>query len=199
MQRAAIERCATARKDEIGQWFVETMSAKKLGRPVLDKVRELAQRGELSKLYVYRLDRLSRSGIRDTLGLVEEFRGVGCELVTVADGFNLEGPASDVVTAMLGWAAQMERLAIGERISAARTRVEAKGGHWGRPARVDPELRAKILEARASGETVRAISARYKVPRSTVGSVVSEKGAYAALAKPAKKQASKKRLPSVSR
>jgi DNA invertase Pin-like site-specific DNA recombinase len=195
MQRAAIERCAEARGHEIGAWFTETMSAKKLGRPVLDRVRELARTGDLKRLYVYRLDRLSRSGIRDTLGLVDELRHAGCDLVTVADGFSLDGPASDVVTAMLAWAAQMERLAIGERISAARGRVERNGGHWGRPSTVTPEKRVHILAARDRGETIRAISIKWKVPRSTVANVLSQKGAYASPAKTSRKKAPKKARP----
>lgn len=50
----------------------------------------------------------------------------GCELASVADGFGLDGPAAEVGLAVMAWAAKMERLAINERISAARERVEAE-------------------------------------------------------------------------
>jgi DNA invertase Pin-like site-specific DNA recombinase len=117
---------------------------------------------------VYRLDRLTRSGIRDTLGLLEELRGAGCHVVTVADGFELGGPAGDVVIAVIAWAAQMERAAIGERIRAARARVEAAKGAWGRPRRVAGELERRVFELRHRGRTVRAIAVALKVPRATV-------------------------------
>jgi len=198
MQRAAIEKCAEARGDHVGRWFVETMSAARLARPMLDHVRELARTGALRTLYVYRLDRLARSGIRDTLGIVEELRGVGCKLVTVADGFDLEGPASDVVIAMLGWAAKMERLAIGERIAAARVRVEAKGGAWGRPRRVDATSLAKMKKLQAAGKTLREIAISTKVPRSTVADALSEKHAPKSSKPKPKKQASKKGSPPLS-
>ena len=55
----------------------------------------------------------------------------------MADGFSLDGPAAEVVLAVMAWAAKMERLAIAERISAARERIESEGGRWGRPSRVD--------------------------------------------------------------
>ena len=51
--------------------------------------------GVVRELYLYRLDRLARSGIRDTFEVVEELRDHGCAIVTVADGFDLAGPAAE--------------------------------------------------------------------------------------------------------
>src|SRR6266852_4760025 len=141
MQRHAVERAAAARGDEVRVWYSEKRSAKTIARPVLDRLRADAREGKVRKLYVYRLDRLTRSGIRDTLEVVEELRAAGVELVTVADGFDLEGPAAEIVLCVMAWAAKMERLAINERISAARDRVEAEGGAWGRPRRMDGSQR----------------------------------------------------------
>jgi DNA invertase Pin-like site-specific DNA recombinase len=165
-QRAALERAARARGDRITKWFHEKQSARTLERPELVRLRGAARRGELAALYVFRLDRLARSGIRDTLAVVEELRSAGCRLVTIADGFELAGPAADVVVAVMAWAAQMERAAIGERISAARRRVADDGGAWGRPRRYVDVARARELEAK--GKSVRQIAAALKVPRSTV-------------------------------
>jgi DNA invertase Pin-like site-specific DNA recombinase len=173
-QRAALELAARARGDTIGDWFVEKQSGRTLARPILDSVRELARRGHIRKLFVFRLDRLTRSGIRDTLTVVEELRRAGCELVTVADGFELGGPAADVVLAVLAWAAQMERAALGERIAAARASAET----WGRPRRVGPADVRRVLEL-AAEHSQRSISAITKIPRSTVAAVLAEKGPYA--------------------
>jgi DNA invertase Pin-like site-specific DNA recombinase len=131
-------------------------------------------------VYVYRLDRLSRGGIRETLSIVEELRANGCKIETVADGFSLEGPVADVVLAVLAWAAQMERSAIGERIASARQRVEAAGGSWGRPRRIlDAQVIRNIkTRHRSFGQSIREIAIALKIPKSTVGSVLSEKGAY---------------------
>ncbi len=175
-QREAIERAAKARGDEIETWFEEKRSAKTLERHELARLRDLARKGEVRRLYVFRLDRLARSGIRDTLSLLDELKVSGCKVVTIADGFDLEGPASDVVVAVLGWAAQMERLALGERIAAARVRVEAKGGHWGRPRRCTAAQAQEILSRKKKGHSVRRIAIALKVPRSTVADVVSGKG-----------------------
>jgi DNA invertase Pin-like site-specific DNA recombinase len=122
MQRAAIERAARTRGDTIAGWYSDKQSARTIARPGLEKLRQAAREGRVPRLYVCRLDRLARSGIRDTFEVIEELRGHQCELITVADGFDLAGPAAEVVLAVMAWAAKIERLAINERIAAARLR-----------------------------------------------------------------------------
>jgi DNA invertase Pin-like site-specific DNA recombinase len=170
MQRHAIERAATARGDVIADAYSEKRSGKTMARPELDRLRADARAGKIRRLFVYRLDRLTRSGIRDTFELVEELRRHGVELVSVSDGFSLDGPAAEVVMAVMAWAAQMERLAINERISSARERVEAEGGRWGRPRRLDDAGIARVLALRAEKppRSLRDIAVALKIPLATV-------------------------------
>lgn len=178
-QRDAIRRAALSRGETIREWFAEKVSARTLDRPELKRLREAARRGEVGKVWAFRLDRFARSGIRDTLSLVDELRAHGASVETVADGFSLEGPASDVVMAVLAWAAQMERAAIGERISAARQRVEASGGRWGRPRLVDPGMAESIRTyAEQWGWSQRDLAAYFGISRSTIQRVVAQKGHY---------------------
>jgi DNA invertase Pin-like site-specific DNA recombinase len=167
-QRSAIERAAAARGDVITAWRSEKRSGKVLARPELDQLRADARAGLIRKLYVYRLDRLTRSGIADTLQVVEELRLHGVEVVSVADGFDLAGPAAEIILAVVSWAAKIERLAINERIAAARERVEAEGRRWGRPSRFTDEARAKVVAMHREGRTIREIAVAVKVPKSTV-------------------------------
>jgi putative DNA-invertase from lambdoid prophage Rac len=175
MQRAAIERAARARRDTISEWFSDKQSARTLSRRGLERLRQAAREGRVSRLYVYRLDRLARSGIRDTFEVVEELRRHHSELVTVADGFDLDGPAAEVVLAVMAWAAKMERLAINERISAARARLEQEGRSWGRPPRLSPLERVRIAELRRQGKTIREIAVAVSAPRATVARALSHK------------------------
>jgi DNA invertase Pin-like site-specific DNA recombinase len=173
MQRAAVERVATARGDHIETWYSEKRSARTIKRPELDRVRADARVGLIKKLYVYRLDRLTRSGIRDTFEVIEDLRGHGVELVTVSDGFDLNGPAAEVVLAVMAWAAKMERLAINERIAAARERVESEGGKWGRPRRLDDAAEEKVQQLRGQGRSLREIAVALKIPRATVARTIA--------------------------
>ncbi len=167
-QRDAIERAARARGDAIARWYAEKRSAKTTQRAELQRLRDDARAGHVRRLYVFKLDRIARSGIRDTFEIVEELRAAGVEIITVADGFSLDGPAADVILAVMSWAAKMERLAINERIAAARERIEAEGGRWGRPSRVDRATRERAAELQRDGKTVREIAKTLHVPRSTI-------------------------------
>ena len=170
LQRDAVERAARARGDRIpkGLWFEEKKSGASIDRPALQKLRAAVRAGRVGRVYVFRIDRLTRSGIRDTLALVEEFRRAGAELVTVADGFDMSGPAADVVLAVMAWAAQMERQAIGERVRAAIVRVRSKGGRWGRPPVLAKKTLAKAADLLQRGESVRSVATLLRVPRSTL-------------------------------
>lgn len=180
MQRDAVQRAAQARGDRISKqlWFEEKKSGGTIDRPVLQKLRAAVRAGVVGRLYVFRIDRLTRSGIRDTLGLVEEFRRGGCELVTVADGFDLAGPGAEIVLAVMAWAAQIERNAIGERIKAARRRVEAKGGRWGRPRAIDPGTLQLARDLRKKDFSLREISSMVKISRSTLSDALAGRGHY---------------------
>lgn len=173
MQRLAIERAARARGNEIGCWYSEKKSARTVARPELDRLRADARAGRIRRLYIFRLDRLTRSGIRDTLEVVDELRRHGVELVTVSDGFDLEGPAAEIVLAVMAWSARMERVAINERISAARDRLEAQGRSWGRPKRMTAAQTTRAVQLREQGHSVRAIAKTLRVPRSTVARTIS--------------------------
>lgn len=177
-QRSAIERAAAARGDAIVHWYSEKRSAKTTDRAELRQLRDDARAGHIRRLYIFRLDRLTRSGIQDTLQVIGELRSHGVELVTVSDGFDLDGPAAEVVLAVMAWASKMERLALAERVAAARERVEAEGGKWGRPRRMDPALVARARAMQAEGRSVREISMALRTPRATVGRALraSQKG-----------------------
>jgi DNA invertase Pin-like site-specific DNA recombinase len=171
-QRSSIERGAVARADTIAAWYSEKRTAKDTPGPdreALQKLRVDARAGAIRKLYVFRLDRFTRSGIRDTLEVVEELQKHGVEIVSMTDGFDLNGPAAEVVLAVMAWGAKMELVARNERIAAARLRLEEEGRPWGRPPRMTPELVERARTMQAEGRSVREIAMALKYPRSTVG------------------------------
>src|SRR5579863_7209581 len=101
MQRSAVTRAAKARGDRVVEWYVDTMSGATSKRPELERMRADARAGKVRRLYVFKLDRLSRGGIRATLEVVDELRAHGVELLSVSDGFDLGGPTAEVVLAVL--------------------------------------------------------------------------------------------------
>jgi DNA invertase Pin-like site-specific DNA recombinase len=75
----------------------------------------------------------------------------------------------------MAWASRMELVAKNERIAAARERVEAEGGKWGRPSRFTKADLAKLEGLREAGRTIREIAVALKVPRSTVQRTLAQK------------------------
>lgn len=176
-QRSAIERAARARRERITRWYAEKITTANQRRPELERLKNDVRHGRIARVYVYRLDRLSRGGICETFNLVRALSQGGCQVETIGDGFSLGGPGAEIALAVLAWAAEMERAFIRERIATARIRVEASGGHWGRPRRVDDDSVLKIHKL-AKTRSERAIAVALKIPRSTVNAVLAEKGAY---------------------
>jgi len=172
LQRLSIERAAAERGDQIGEWYSEKRSAKTLARLELDRLRADVRTGKVKRVFVFKLDRLTRTGVGDTYKIIDEFKAGACELVAVADNLYLRPGVDDVVTDVflfaLGLAAKLERTAINDRISAARDRMEAEGRRWGRPSRIDDRQRTQLIEMKRQGRTIREISVAMKVPRATV-------------------------------
>jgi DNA invertase Pin-like site-specific DNA recombinase len=183
-QRHAITRAATARGDRIRKafWFEEKKSGGTIDRAALQKLRAAVRAGVVGRVYVFAIDRLGRSGIADVLRVVEEFRRHGAELVSISDPFDVSGPAADVVLAVLAWAAQMQRRKMLDLMRAARVRVEASGGRWGRPRRIDPTTLERARALQKKKKTLRQIAQSLKVPRSTLSDALSGRGHYAAAA-----------------
>jgi predicted site-specific integrase-resolvase len=152
-QREAVEPTAQARGDKIASegWYADKISGKTLARPELDRLRADARAGKIRRLYVYRLDRLTRSEIRDTLEVVEELRAAGVDFVNIADSFDLNGPATEIIPAVMASAAKMDRRRSptpGSRgaslVAAPAARPEDARRHprAGQGRRVDPGHRA---------------------------------------------------------
>lgn len=173
MQRNAIERAARARGDAIDDWWAEKRSARTMDRPELRRLLDDVRSGTIRTLFVFKLDRLTRTGVSDTFAVVSALRKAGCTLVAVADNLTVmpdrEDVASEAMLFALGLAAKHERTAINDRIAAARDRLEAEGRPWGRPRRMGDELVARARALQDEGRSIRDISIALKYPKSTIG------------------------------
>lgn len=173
LQRAEIERAAAARGDAELTWYAETRSGRSWVRPELEKLASAAARGHHERVYVFRLDRLTRRGPADTLATVQRLRSAGCQLISVTEGFDFAGPVGELLVAMLGFLAAGEAEAQSERQRAARAALEAKGGKWGRPSKITLEQIARIGELVGEGRSVRSIAMAVKLKRSTVQDLIA--------------------------
>lgn len=181
LQRDAIARACKARGDRITSalWFEEKKSGRSIDRPALKKLRAAVSAGRVGRVYIFQLSRLTRSGVRDTFQVVDEFRRNGAELVSVGDGLDFPiGPMGDLALAVLAVAAQIDYQGTLEKMRAARVRIEAAGGRWGRPRAMDPGTIDRARKLRKT-KSLRAVAVALKVPRSTLADALAGKGHYA--------------------
>jgi len=170
-QRDAIERSGAV----IGTWYAEKASAKTTARAELQRLLSDVRHGLITDVWVFKMDRLTRSGVADTYAVITQLRAAGVTLHCVADSIVIlpgKDIVSDVMIFALSLAADLERVAINDRIAAARTRLEAAGQPWGRPLRMTP---AEVLTAKrmaSEGSTVRAIAKALGAPKSTIARAI---------------------------
>ena len=171
-QRDSIARVAAARGDAIDDWFEEKVSAANKPRPELNRLR--ADAHCYRRVYVFRLDRLSRGGIGETLNIVKELRQYGCDVVSVCEHWNFEGPMGELLLSVIAWAAQQERRALTSRLEAARERALANGGSWGRPKVLLADTIRLARALIAEGHSVRSAARELGISHSTLARAVSQ-------------------------
>jgi DNA invertase Pin-like site-specific DNA recombinase len=142
-------------------------------RKQLIALRDDIRAGRIARLWVWRLDRITRSGIVDMLQAVQEIRKHGCELVSVADTFPLEGTSGELVLAVLAWGAQIEREKIRENQTAARARMTLEGRNWGRPRVVSGALREQALALKDQKLSLKQIARRLNISKTTAWTVLN--------------------------
>lgn len=167
-QRHAIEAAARARGELVHLWFADVATGRRVERPQLRRLRDAITAGRVHRIWVWRLDRLTRSGIVDAISCITEIRRCGATVASVADGFALD---SDLMLAMIAWAAQQELLKLRENQDAARARMRLEGRPWGRPPLPD-SLKDEIRRLGSQGKSPRQIAAELPCSKSSAWNVL---------------------------
>jgi DNA invertase Pin-like site-specific DNA recombinase len=187
LQREAIQRAAAARGEAIDLWFAEKVGGQARDRPELDSVRALARRGELSALWVFRLDRLAR-GALFLLNTVQELRQNGCRIVSVSEGIDFEGPWAVPILATLGTCAEIELEALRDRTAAAKRKAERDGKRWGRPRAGTEAQRTGLQLLLDEGMSLREAAETVGLSRSTAQRMIAASGQEKSVARETKKE-----------
>lgn len=100
-------------------------------RPALQQLIRDVEAGMVSRVVVYKLDRLSRSQL-DTLYLIERvFLAHGCEFVSISESFDTGTPFGRAMIGILAVFAQLEREQIKERMTMGREARAKEGKYHG--------------------------------------------------------------------
>ena len=140
--------------------FKEKVTGATADRPQLKKL--LAAVGQGDVVIIAAVDRLSR----DTTDLLQK---TGAGLRSLAEPVvDTTSDFAELVLAMLGVAAKLERRRIKERTARGRADAKANGVKFGRKPKLTPQKREAIKRRDKDEETLRSIGRSYNVSAATI-------------------------------
>ncbi len=145
-------------------------------RPALNRMLQDATRREFGTVACWSLDRLGRSA-KHLADVCEDMRSLGVGLYFHRQAVDTTTPTGKLFFTVLSGVAEFERELIRERVVAGLDRARRKGKRLGRPPKVTPRMRRKIVAAREAGMPMRQIARELGVSAATVHGVVGGAGA----------------------
>jgi len=109
-------------------------SGAKNERPALNAMLNDLRRRKCDVVVIWALDRLARS-LKQLLGIAEECRLLGVDLVSLKQSVDTTGPAGRLVFQILGAMGEFERELLRERVKSGMAHARRNGKHIGRPPR----------------------------------------------------------------
>jgi DNA invertase Pin-like site-specific DNA recombinase len=166
-----LERWAASQGEEV-RWYRDKFTGKSMERPGWSKLWSAIERGEVSKVVVWRLDRLGRTaaGLTKLFAELQE-RKIG--LVSLRDGIDLSTAAGRMLANMLASVAQFETEVRAERVRAGQAAAKAAGKSiGGRKAgtrvRLTLEKERAVKRLSKAGTSVSEIARTLQLSRPTI-------------------------------
>ena len=128
-QEPDLKRYADAQPDSI-VWYRDKFTGKTMDRPGWNKLRDAVERGEVSAVVCWRLDRLGRTA-KGLTALFDDLQIRKVNLVSIRDGIDLNTPAGRLMANVLASVAQYETEVRRERVLAGQSVAKAAGKKWG--------------------------------------------------------------------
>jgi DNA invertase Pin-like site-specific DNA recombinase len=146
--------------------FREKITGTTADRPQLRKLLAALAPGDV--VITPAVDRLSRDAT-DLLVIARDMQRAGAGLRSIAEPVvDTTSDFAELVLAMLGVAAKLQRRRIAERTARGRADAKAKGVRFGRKPILTPHQQQEARERLAAGETQRSVARRYNVSQATI-------------------------------
>ena len=128
-QEPDLQTWAKAQPDEV-VWHRDRFTGTTMERPGLDKLLADVRSGKISKVCVWRLDRLGRTA-KGLLTLLDELQALNVGFVSLREGFDISTPAGRLMAGVLASVASYETEVRKERQLAGIAKAKADGKTWG--------------------------------------------------------------------
>ncbi|MCM1148469.1 MAG: recombinase family protein [Butyricicoccus sp.] len=176
-----IEYCRKYANENYRVFQDKGFSGKNTKRPAFTELMQAVEAGQIKKVYVYRLDRFSRS-IADFSRLWEVFQKYGVEFLSVTENFDTSSPIGRAMLNIVLVFAQLERETTAERVKDNYIHRFSLGAWPGGPAPygfdlikvTDNERRVSSLRANGQASIVRKIFEEYARPEVSLRSIARD-------------------------
>ncbi len=146
--------------------FREKMSGATAERPQLKKLMRKLAAGDV--VVIPAVDRLSRD-TTDLLAIARDMQRAGAGLRSLAEPvLDTTGDFAELVLAMLGVSAKLERRRIAERTARGRADAKANGVKFGRKPILTPHQQKEARARVEAGEPQRSVARSYNVSQATI-------------------------------
>ena len=155
-QEEALKNYCSAMGYEIYKIYKdEGKSAKDIkNRPAMRELLEDAQNRKVSSIFIYKLDRFSRS-LKDLILTIEKLKEWGVDFVSLQDRIETTSASGKLMFHIISSFAEFERNVIGERTSFGMARKSKEGG-----AITKPPLGYKMVDKRLEPDMEKAIKVK---------------------------------------
>ncbi len=147
--------------------YIDQCSGRRESRPAFDEMMQAVRSGRIHVVCTWRLDRLSRAGVRHAINVLGEFADYGVEYVSLRDGLNFTGHLAMAMYALVAALAAAEADALRERTIAGIANARLKGKVIGRP-RLGSASIDQMLELKQQGFPQHQIAKKLGVSRAYV-------------------------------
>jgi len=164
-------------QDEPVQWYKDRFTGKTMDRPGWNRLEADLRAGRVSRVVVWRLDRLGRTA-RGLTALFADLQQRSVGLGSLREGLDLSTPAGRLMAHVLASVAQYETEVRGERVRAGQEAARAQGKTWGgskpgRRVKVSDLQAQTIRSLKEGGAPIAAIARAVGLSRPTVYSVLA--------------------------
>ena len=118
------------RQEKIITFIDNGFSGGNLDREGYQKMMKLVEKGKITKIIVYRLDRISRS-LSDFVGILDILKQYNVQFVSSQESFDTSSPYGDMIAKLLAVFAEFERKSIIERVTQAYAHRSELGLYMG--------------------------------------------------------------------
>ena len=153
------------------KWYKDQIQGNTTKRPALDMLHKHIFAGKIGTVIIFKLDRLSRKGVREGLNVLANWLSRGVRLISIQEQFDFEGALGELLASIFLSIARMERDHISQRVKAGMHSAMKRGVKVGKAGWKTPAFKFSYAEARAlraNGIPVGDIALQFNVTKQAI-------------------------------